>query len=285
MRPTLRDRLAAERKLSALAAPGTRVLCFGNLPPLFRLRAKVYLYLQNRNLLRDSSAFANGQWYTGVRESVESAWLGLRIGNVDELVVQSESMRALVAERFGREALVAPFLPERGAPRPRGPAIRTAFLYVASGDAHKNHLRLVDAWELLAQRKLKPALWLTLDGARYSPLVRSIEARAAAAGLEIRNFGHVPRAELTALYEKATALIYPSLGESYGLPLVEATSAGLPILAGELDYVREIVDPRETFDPHSALSIARAVGRFLGQPEERRPPADAHAFLQRIMAD
>ena len=62
-------------------------------------------------------------------------------------------------------------------------------------------------------------------------------------------------------------MIFPSTSESFGLPLIEATHAGLPILASELDYVRDVCSPVQTFDPTSPVSIARAVKRFLAAPE------------------
>ncbi len=60
-----------------------------------------------------------------------------------------------------------------------------------------------------------------------------------------------------------TALIFPSKTESLGLPLIEAASAGLPIIASELDFVRDVCVPNETFDPYSSTSISRAVKRLL----------------------
>lgn len=295
VRPTLKDRFEAEWKLKSIATPGTRVLCFGNLPPLFRLRAKVYVYLQNRNLFTQQPrsplggpAHADLPWYAHARLRLERGWLASRLGNADVIVVQTHAMRALVSARFRRDSIVAPFLPD-GKLRANEPMVRdsarTAFLYVASGDPHKNHARLIDAWRLLGESGLRPPLWLTLDPARYSRLVRTAEHAAAVHGLQITNFSNLPREDLRALYRKAAALIYPSLVESYGLPLLEARAAGLPIITGELDYVRDIVDPEETFDPQSALSIARAVRRFLGRPEQRLPEDDAEGFLKRIMND
>jgi glycosyltransferase involved in cell wall biosynthesis len=72
--------------------------------------------------------------------------------------------------------------------------------------------------------------------------------------------------------------------ESFGLPLIEARQAGLPILASELDYVRDIVDPEESFDPFSARSIVRAVTRFMGVEQAALPlgnAADLLAYLAR----
>ena len=51
------------------------------------------------------------------------------------------------------------------------------------------------------------------------------------------------------------------------------------MLAAELDYVRDILDPVETFDPNSPVSIARAVKRYLGKEENPLPLTDAEKFL------
>jgi glycosyltransferase involved in cell wall biosynthesis len=144
---------------------------------------------------------------------------------------------------------------------------------------------LVEAWRLLGEGGLRPALWLTLDRARYGSLVDGIDHTATVHGLQISNFGAVSRTQLDELYSKASALIYPSTLESYGLPLLEARTAGLPLITGELDYVRDIVDPEETFDPNSALSIARAVKRFMGRSEQRPAGESAQEFLERLVND
>jgi glycosyltransferase involved in cell wall biosynthesis len=288
IRPTLKDRFEAEWRLKALVPPGSKVLCFGNLPPLFRLRGKVFLYLQNRFLL-DDEPLVDWPWYARARLALERSWLALRLANVDVIVVQTHTMRLLVHKRFRRDAIVAPFLAGKqasgNAANPRRDTSNPAFLYVASGEPHKNHRRLVHAWRLLGEAGVRPALWLTLDRARYSALVTEVENAASVHGLHISNFGNVSRAEVQELYANASALIYPSTLESYGLPLLEARSAGLPLITAELDYVRDIVDPAETFDPRSSLSIARAVKRFLGRQEKRPPGETAEGFLERLMRD
>ena len=85
------------------------------------------------------------------------------------------------------------------------------------------------------------------------------------------------------LYKRSCALVCPSTSESFGLPLLEATTCGLPIVASELDYVRDLVSPVETFDAGSAVSISRAVRRFLGRPEAPLPVMTASEFLEKIL--
>ena len=287
VRPTMVQRLAAELRLRALARRGSRVLCFGNLPPLFRLPAQVFLYLQNRYLTGNHSLIGLPA-RMALRLAIERWWLASRLKNVDTIVVQTATMQLEVRERFGRDAIVLPFLPQQrahaadsheGKERPSG-----AFLYVASGEPHKNHRCLLQAWIALARAGLRPPLWLTLDAGRYGQLVREIDARVSGHGLNIVNLGNLSREGITDAYHTAAALIYPSTLESYGLPLLEARAAGLPILTGELDYVRDVVDPEETFDPHSALSIARAVRRFLKRAEQRAAAASADEFVHRLIA-
>ena len=71
--------------------------------------------------------------------------------------------------------------------------------------------------------------------------------------------------------------------QRWGVALIEARQAGLPVLASELDYVRDVLDPEQTFDPESAVSIARAVKRFLGLQEEPLPLQDAARFIEHLL--
>src|SRR4051812_11518254 len=178
VRPTLKDRFEADWHLKTHVGPESRVLCFGNLPPLFRLKGKVYLYLQNRFLLGDES-LADWRWYARARLILERRWLALCLRNADVIVVQTQTMRALVQERFRRDAIVVPFLPNTTLPSDRRPTVRdpsnAAFLYVASGEPHKNHQRLIQAWRMLGEGGVRPTLWLTLDPMRYGALVDEME--------------------------------------------------------------------------------------------------------------
>jgi glycosyltransferase involved in cell wall biosynthesis len=179
---------------------------------------------------------------------------------------------------------VLPFMAQAAvSPSPQsGPALEWDFVYVADGEAHKNHTRLLQAWRLLAQQGLRPRLALTL-GARDQPLLDALQALQRECAVEIHNLGQMPHAQVLQLYQRARALIFPSLTESFGLPLLEARQLGLPILAPELDYVRDVCEPAETFDPHSARSIARAVQRFVKQPEARLEILTAADFWQAFL--
>ena len=157
-----------------------------------------------------------------------------------------------------------------------------SFIYVASDEPHKNHNNLVEAWRILAKEGVKPILYLTIDN--ETKLYNNIQDLVEQYGLKIRIKTKLTRDELLAYYQKVEALIYPSYFECFGIPIVEAQNFDLPIIAAELDYVRDLVDPVETFDPTSPRSISRAVMRFLGHPGPRAKVIPANRFIDALIS-
>lgn len=286
--PSLIGRLWAEVWLSREAQSGDKVLCFGSLPPLFRLKAEVTVFIQNRYLLEmvELSAFPIK---TRLRLMVERLWLRWRKHHVDRFVVQTPSMQRLVLENLSEPAHIVPFIDLQG-PYPRSmPTVHAAkgaafdFIYVASGDPHKNHRTLIEAWCLLAKDGLFPSLALTLDARRYTDLCRWVDEKSKKHNIRVTNLGSQSHDDVMMLYAKVGALIYPSMIESFGIPLIEARMSGMAVLAAELDYVRDVIDPEESFDPVSPVSIVRAVKRHLGKKEEALPLINGSSFLRMVL--
>jgi glycosyltransferase involved in cell wall biosynthesis len=133
---------------------------------------------------------------------------------------------------------------------------------VADGLAHKNHERLLEAWLLLANEDIMPSLVLTVpsDSTKIISKIDILQSR----GLNIINIGPQSHEKLQEIYSQSKVLIYPSLIESFGLPLIEASLLNLDVISSELDYVYEVCRPVFTFDPYSPPSIARSVKKYLG---------------------
>lgn len=266
-RPSVSGRFAAERYLKRHASTGDVVICMGNLPPLFSSPARVTVFLQNRYLCEPVPLGAFS-WYGRTRILVERLWLRRRLQPDITLLVQTLSMQAAVRRSLSRDAVVRPFADLPAAtPASQASSGPPRFLYPASGEPHKNHATLLAAWRRLARSGIDAELHLTVE--RQSVVTQDIQ-RARADGVVIVNHGHLDPPALAQLYRNCSALVYPSRLESFGLPLLEAQALGLPIVAAERDYVRDLVTPAVTFDPDSEVSIARAVRRFLGVPD---PPA------------
>ncbi len=288
--PSIWQRFRAEAWLAKNVGPQDIVLCFGNLPPLFKLKGHVVVFVQNRYLV-DDVKLRDCPLKTRLRLGAERIWLARRMKNADEFVVQTPSMKRLLDARTKGAApvRVLPYAANhegygRGMQSPQMQKEKKFdFVYVASGEPHKNHRPLIEAWCLLAEEGLFPSLRLTLDRARFAGLWSWMEQKIAQHRLQVENLGSLPHEQVLRLYGQAGALIYPSTFESFGLPLIEARQAGLAVLAPELDYVRDVLDPEQTFDPASAVSIARAVKRFLGAQEPPLPLLDAAQFMASVL--
>ena len=110
------------------------------------------------------------------------------------------------------------------------------------------------------------------------------------------SMGPVPRQELGELYRAATALVMPSLAETIGLPLVEAMSAGTPVMAADRPYAREVCGKHAMFfeptDPDAFVAAAarmltdRPLRDRLGESARRwvRDVSDANAYRRMVAA-
>lgn len=284
------SRLKAEFGLRKLLSIRGNVLCFHGLPPLLASTARVVVFLQNRLYLETSLSSQYG-WKTRLRLTFER-WVSHTFRRrVSQYIVQTPSMQRAVLQWLAPlrlshipEVTVMPFMDAlpvcRSAPVM---APKWDFVFVADGEAHKNHRNLLVAWQLLSKEGLRPSLALTL-GKRDQVLSDEINVASMSEGLRITNLGQMPHEDVFALYDSARAMIFPSTSESFGLPLVEAAHLGLPILASELDFVRDVCVPAQTFDPLSPVSISRAVKRFMEKSEApltlRAPAEFWDALLQ-----
>jgi glycosyltransferase involved in cell wall biosynthesis len=283
VRPTILSRFKAELRLWVDAGPKDLIFCFHGLPPILKNRGRVILFLQNR-LLLGFMQLRDFPLRVALRLSVER-FISYRFRhNVSEFIVQTASMGMAVSRWHGSDpkVIIQPFVEKIS--RSTKLQIEWDFVYPSDGLPHKNHGTLLEAWSILAKENIYPRLAITL-GERDLVLSNKINKRANDEGLNIYNFGHMDHDRVVAVYLRSRALIFPSLGESFGLPLIEATQLDLPILAPEMDYVRDVCEPVETFDALSPTSIARAVKRFLDIPPSMQPLASAADFWAILSID
>jgi glycosyltransferase involved in cell wall biosynthesis len=133
------------------------------------------------------------------------------------------------------------------------------FLYVGAAYPYKNLARLIDAFARLG-RDLK--LVLAGDQEDFGPALRGQAVEAGLAGRVVFP-GRVSDAELAALYGGALAYVFVSLSEGFGLPGLEAMSAGLPVVAASAGSLPEIYgDAARYCDPRDVDSIADALAEL-----------------------
>lgn len=268
---SLLSRVCAEILLSIIGKSGDYIFCFHGLPPLLPNRGVISVFLQNIHYFGNTS-LRSFSLRVALRIKFERCISDLFRYRVSKYIVQTQSMKLLLLDWYKKGAgrflsqptiEIWPFKGNSNRAYKDSAAAYYDFVYIADGAGHKNHVRLVEAWIELSRSDIKPSLCLTL-GPRDHELVRYIDFYTKKYKLNIINIGYLEHSQALSLYQSAGALIFPSLAESFGLPLIEASNAGLNIIASELDYVRDICNPTFTFDPNSAISISRAVKRFMG---------------------
>ncbi len=130
-------------------------------------------------------------------------------------------------------------------------------LYVGNAYPHKNLERLILAFQELTQRR-KINLELVLVGQLDYFYQRLQKQFSNLPGLIFTDF--VPDRELASLYQRASLYIFPSLGEGFGLPPLEAMSHGLPVVSSQTTCLPEILGRAAVyFDPENIKDIAEKI--------------------------
>ncbi|MDQ1344188.1 MAG: hypothetical protein QG650_908 [Patescibacteria group bacterium] len=146
------------------------------------------------------------------------------------------------------------------------------FLYTGVFREHKNLVRLVEAFATIAEKY--PETNLVLAG-KEDPGYRDVRDAVVRLGLSgrVRLPGFVDNADIAPLYRGAEAYVFPSLYEGFGLPVIEAMAAGLPVLCSKGSSLTEVAGEGNAvfFDPLRIDDIASAMDAFLSHPEKRGP--------------
>jgi len=156
----------------------------------------------------------------------------------------------------------------------------TFFLFLGALEPRKNVVTLVRALaELYAEGDHRAKLVIAgAEGWRNDEVFAEVTKR----GLErdIRFAGYIPAEDLPALYGAATAFVYPSLFEGFGLPPLEAMACGTPVICSNTSSLPEVVgDAAITVDPLATSDLAAALRAVLDDTDLRARLR--HAGLQR----
>jgi glycosyltransferase involved in cell wall biosynthesis len=122
--------------------------------------------------------------------------------------------------------------------------------YPAAGYNHKNHLFLKEFNDYLIQNRIEfpnIEVWLTLTAEEFAPFEKLSF---------VKNLGRLNHDQVMSAYKECDSLLFLSLAESYGMPLIESLSISLPILTIDLPYARWMCeDSVYYFSPNSFNSF------------------------------
>jgi glycosyltransferase involved in cell wall biosynthesis len=194
----------------------------------------------------------------------------------DHIIAISEFTRQTLLERYHLRAdrVTTVHLCYDGAHdrdvRATAPALPPKFFfYPASTWPHKNHVRLLEAFQLVHREHPDFALVLTGMAMQDSEGLAQLITRLGLDGA-VHMLGYLPYEQLPGVYRAAYALVFPSLFEGFGIPLCEAMAAGCPVVASRTTSIPEVAGPGALyFDPEDTRSIAACMTHLIENPDER----------------
>jgi glycosyltransferase involved in cell wall biosynthesis len=175
------------------------------------------------------------------------------------ILTVSEFSRSEISSHFGldpeRFIVVPNAVDTRFSPcadRAEGTA-KPYLLTVSSTNRHKNFNAMVRAYQ---KSRLFPETELKVVGSHN----RSFSDTGASTGHGVTFLGRVSDERLIELYRGATAFVFPSLYEGFGIPVLEAQASGTPVLAAGVASLPEVLgDSALFFDPHDVDQIAKRI--------------------------
>lgn len=237
--------------------------------------------------VHDTFVLTNPEWFSKKYVATHAPILRAQIATAEAIVAVSETTAESVRRLIGdsRPIVIAPNAPadiflhgnqlgdqifEPGT----GFASGKYVLSVASHDPRKNLSRLIDAYELLPSDFKKEHPLVLVGGGGDSFRLRP-EDRAK---ISAYSLGYVDDAKLCWLYANAGLVVFPSLDEGFGLPVVEALAAGASVAVSDIPVMHWVAGgSADYFDPMDVHSMSDAISRAMGRGRVRPPAAEVHS--------
>lgn len=236
--------------------------------------------------IHDLTFFSHPQFHTRIKRRFFRTWIRLSARPGRTLVADSEATASAWHARFPRSTSTITVTPLGGDERqfhvPTAketqafhdsltPKVDSWIAFLGTLEPRKNVPALIhgytEAMRTLPQQD-RPALLLA-GGRGWDPAVDSAVRKARALNLDVRLLGYIPLEHLSAFLGSAELVVYPSFGEGFGLPVLEAMSTGAAVLTTRNLSLPEVGGDAVFYTDTDASSIARAIGELLTNPEQR----------------
>ena len=249
--------------------------CLNGYPPLIRfpfIKSKIRILCQNKLI------FTYDKKYFNLFQKIKYLYfyrilffISLKID--DSLVVQTKTMKKIVKnklknknvfleDKFWRRLEISNYFNGLNNSEKKNTEGKIkfsnfkenllTFFYPAAFYPYKNHINLICAFKEISdifENKIKLILTVSKEDLPFA----------------IRDFnfllftGNVNLFDIHEIYKRVDYLVFPSLLESLGLPLIEAKIYNLPIICSCRDYVFDVCNPVSTFDPENVEEIKRSL--------------------------
>lgn len=145
-------------------------------------------------------------------------------------------------------------------------------LYIGRIEFKKNILGIIEAYNKFRQKKLQFSNKLVLVGGAgfgFEKIANAIKASAFRNDIVLK--GYVAESEKNDLLKNSSVFLFPSFYEGFGLPVLEAQNAGVPVIASNTSCLPEVLGQSAVFvDPKNSMEIATALEKVLGDEALRQ---------------
>lgn len=234
--------------------------------------------------LHDATFFSHPEHHGRLKRVFFRTWTKLSLKRAAVVIAPSEATKRELVKRLGARTdriVVAPHgvdtstfhVPDADEVERAADTVGSAhwLAFLGTLEPRKNLRSLVRALPRVladeATTRRFPGLTLALIGGKgwdteLDPVIEASPARAS-----IRRLGYVPNHELSGLLGGAVAVVYPSIAEGFGLPVIEAMACGAPILTTRALSLPEVGGSVAYYTEPDEHSIASALVSMLNDPE------------------
>ncbi len=234
----------------------TKIFSFGNLPPTVRTTATVYTYFHQLIYLEIPTEFS---YFEKIKYKLKILFIKTVKNNTDFWIVQNTFIKKRFSKKYGLPldaVLIVPFFVPMPIDIENLHREQNSFIYVSDAGKYKNHIRLIEAFCRFYDVYKTGTLTLTVTDKNKK--VSQLLKQKLSLNYPITNLGVVKRKNINEHFRRNEFLIYPSLSESFGLPIVEAIENGCKVIGAQMPYMFEVCEPSIIFNPKSITSMENA---------------------------
>lgn len=237
---------------------------FGNIPPVCKSSNSI-LYIHNELLTMDYKEIIKHT--KSFKYIFLQIYIKFFINNVKYVGCQTEYMLKGISEKLNcSNVKILPFYNVFLYKHKK--LNKFDFCYISLSPPHKNHKFLLDVFEILGNKGFSLSLAVTIEEYNLD-LINQINRINQSKNIKIVNFGVISNETVAKVYSQSKCLVFPSLAESFGMPVIEAIDYGLDVIISDLPYSYSIVDTPFRIDPFNKYKCVEGIESYLNT---KNPP-------------
>ena len=237
------------------------LVCLANIPAPINVEIPVFIYFHNVLLLEPFNRFQN--FNIQLSNFFKKKYIKFKKKSSYKWIVQTDLMKSKLKSKLKINDENIQIMPIFNNTKSQNNLkSKRSFLYISNYSSHKNFERLINSFVIYGNEHNESLeINFTLDSISFEKLLKNKKVPQT---INFINHGEISYHKVNNLYKKIKFLIFPSLNESFGLPLIEAVNHECKIIAPNLPYVNQVLIPTLNFDPYSTSSIVSSIKEATG---------------------